>query len=247
MPITAEDWYDPNPDLKNLYQGDVLDGVPLVFTPAKEVRWVILRPLPKGPLDDARAGLPRSFKANIDSGFPTSWDRQDGELVMAGAGVYRIMILSRSCNLDWKKNIQVAPVYPVEDVAGEDLACLRENDNAFSFYLPPDGKKMPESYADLSQIATVHVSYLRRTDHLIARLKPLATVALQDVLSEYYARPFGFDTKDDIPQAALYRCAGCFFNGVDDCPIAQIGEGGKFPLCPTCGEGAQWVKVQEHQ
>jgi len=247
MPITAAEWYDPDPDLKNLNQGDVLDGIPLVYAPDKQVRWVLLRPLPKGLLDDARAGLPRTFKANVEGGFPSAWERKDGELVMASAAVCRVLILSRSCNLDWKKHIQVAPVYPIEDVDGDALESLRDNDNAFSFYLPPDGEAMPESYADISLKATIHVSYLRRTDHLVRRLTSRAQFALQEVLSEYYAKPFGFDVKDRVPQRALYRCANCFFSARKDCPMGEIDVNQNFPPCPVCSEQALWVKVPREE
>ncbi|HWZ82848.1 MAG TPA: hypothetical protein VNW47_09500 [Terriglobales bacterium] len=243
MPITAAEWYDRDPDLRNLEQGDVLDGIPIVYTPAQNVRWVLLRPLPKGPLENARGGLPRTFHANVDGGLPTAWNRQDGELVMGSASVYRVVILSRSCNLDWKKHIQVAPVYPVEGVDDISLRCLRDNNNAFSFYLPPDGDDMPEGYADLSQVSTVHVSYLRRTDHLVRRLTGRARTALQDVVAEYYAKPFGFNTDDAVPQRALYRCANCFFEGVPDCVAREIEMGANFPPCPLCNNDALWVKV----
>ncbi len=243
MPINAADWYDPDPDLRNLYQGDVVDGVPLVFTPAASVRWVLLRPLPQGPIEGARAGLPRRFIAKLDGDLPTAWDRPDGELVMAGAAAYRVMILSRSCNLDWKKQIQVAPVFPIEGIEGLALDSLRENDNPFSFYLPPDGENLSEGYADLSQIATVHVSYLRRTDKLVKRLTSRATLALQDVLAEYYAKPFGSNVEDEVPQKALYRCGNCFFEARENVPVIEIDVGGNFPPCRWCADKALWLKV----
>lgn len=244
MPITAAEWYDHDPDRRNLDQGDVLDGIPLVFAPPQNVRWVLLRPLPQGPIEDARGGLPRKFHANVDGALPTAWNRPDGELIMASAAVYRVMILSRGCNLDWKKQIQVAPVYKVEPDMGEDnLTTLRANKNAFSFYLPPDGEDMPESYADISLKATVHISYLRRTDHLIRRLTTLARTAVQEVLSEYYAKPFGFNIRDAVPQTAHYRCGNCFFSGTLEVPIRQIENVGNFPPCETCADNALWLKV----
>lgn len=244
MPITAVEWYDHDPDIKNLDQGDVMDGVPLLFAPPPHVRWVLLRPLPQGPLEGARGGLPRKFVANVDGALPTAWNREDGELVMASAAAYRIIILSRGCNLDWKKQIQVAPVYRVEaGMKEQDLACLRANQNAFSFYLPPDGEGLNESYADLSLKTTVHISYLRRTDALVRRLTCLARTALQEVLSEYYAKPFGFNTNDPVPQNALYRCGSCFFSGAIDVPICDIYTGGNFPPCRICGDKALWLKV----
>ena len=243
MPITAAEWYDPHPDLRNLYQGDILDGIPIVYTQGKSLRWVLLRPLPQGPIDDARGGLPRKYVAKAEGELPTAWTRSDGELVMAAAAVYRVMILSRSCNLAWKKQVQVAPVARTEGLTEEVLEHLRENDNADSFYLPPDGNDMPESYVNLGLKATVSASYLQRTDHLVRRLTSSATVELQNLLSEYYARPFGFNVDDEIPQSTFYRCANCFFEGAEVLPVIPIDIGTNFPPCPTCGNHALWVKV----
>lgn len=243
MPITAEDWYDPVPDLKNLYQGDILDGIPVVYTQSKGKRWVLLRPLPKGPLEQAAAGLPRNFRAFPGGEPPTGWERAEGELVMARASVRRTMILSQSCDLDWRKNIQVAPVYEAEGLDGQTLENLRNNDVGYWFYLPSDGPTMPESYSDLSLKTTVPASYFRRTDYLIRRLTTRAMLELQLLLSDYYGRPFGFNTKDRVVQKALYRCANCFFSGEGPTiVITEIDVGSNFPQCPTC-RNALWVKV----
>lgn len=248
MPITASEWYDNDPDPKNLHQGDVLDGVPIVFTQKKGMRWVLLRPLPTGPLEGARSGLPRRFVANADGELPTAWAREDGELVMAAAAVYRIIILSRSCNLDWKKQVQVAPVYPVHGLGETQLATLRENDDESSFYLPGDGEDMVESYADLGLIATVSISYLARTDNLKRRLSPQAMVELQNSLASYYARAFGFDIRDNIPQEGTYRCTNCFFTGEPKVPLQRLNTvGQKFPECPACKADALWVKIPDLQ
>jgi hypothetical protein len=247
MIIDAADWYDHDPELKNPYQGDVLDGVPLVFPQGKNLRWVLLRPLPEGKMENARSGLPRKYHANIEGELPTAWARPEGELVMAAAAVYRIMILSRSCNLDWKKQVQVAPVYQTEGLPFESLAGLRENDDDQSFFLPFDTPDMPESYVDLGHITTVSVSYIRRMDKLVRRLSSRATIELQNSLSEFYARPYGFNVKDGVPQTAKYRCAGCFMSGQPTVPVVQIstGQDRKFPECAKCGNDALWVKIQE--
>lgn len=243
MPITAAEWYDPNPDPKNLDQGDVLDGVPLVYTQSKNLRWVLLRPLPQGPIESARAGLPRKYIAKTDGELSTAWSRADGELVMAAAGTWRVMILSRTCNLDWKKQVQVCPVTMTEGLPSEVLENLRENNNADSFYLPPDGAEMPESYADLGLETTVPTTYLQRTDHLVRRLAGRARIELQHLLSEYYAKPFGFNVADTVPQKAIYRCANCFFARAEAMACIEIDVGGTFPVCPTCGDKALWTKV----
>jgi len=166
---------------------------------------------------------------------------------MASAAVYRVMILSRSCNLDWKKQVQVAPVDPTEGLDSKALACLRENDDDQSFFLPSDPPHLPESYVDLGRITTVSVSYVRRMDNLVRRLSSRATTELQNSLSEFYARPYGFNVKDCVPQTAKYRCSGCFLTGQLIVPVVQISKGldCKFPECAKCGNDALWVKIQE--
>jgi hypothetical protein len=248
--MTADDWYDRSPDVRQLYQGDIIDGVPLVISPPKSKRWVLLRPLPTGPVESAFAGLPRSFRANVDSGFPSAWSRTEGELVMTNAYVQPTMILSQSCNIDWRKHVQICPVYRATEVRPADLNNLRANDIGYWFYLPSDGPHEPtnaafeECYADVSLATTVSASYLR-PDALIRRLTSRAMFELQNSLADYFARPFGFNTNDEVKQKAVYRCVACFLDGKIVIPIKEIDVGGQFPPCPTCGTSALWIKIRE--
>src|SRR5437660_12268460 len=93
------------------------------------------------------------------------------------------------------------------------LSELRANDIGSWFHLPV-ANDFEESYADLTHITAVSSSYFR-PDFLVKRLSALARIELQNALSSFYARPFGFNTRDKVPQAALYACASCFFQGME--------------------------------
>lgn len=240
MPIEAALWYDSNPDVKNLYQGDILEGVPIVITPPRDRRWVILRPRLPGSHGQNPPGLPKNLRADVDSAFPTAWTSPEGELVMAHASIEKIMIITQSCDLDWRKHCQVVPVYPIQTAPESKLDDLRANDVGSWFYLPA-AEGLVESYADLTHVTSVSTSYFR-PDFLVKRLSSSATAELQNALSSFYARPFGFNTRDVVTQSTLYACAACFYKGKDPHKITPE-EGKPFPPCPTCRELALWIKI----
>lgn len=244
MPIDAASWYDKNPDLSRLEQGDVLEGVPVVFGPPKNKRWTLLRPLPKGsPIEEAESGLPRQFRGDADWKFPTAWNKPE-ELVLARAWVGRIMIVSQSCDIDWRKHIQVAPVREAEpDFAGESLSKVMENAYGYLFALPADLPDFPASYADLSRITSADASYFR-PDCLIKRLSSRGMIELQASLTDFYARAIGFNIRDSVPQEGLYACASCFTEG-RALIHEKIKRGGNFPPCRACRDDALWVKIPD--
>jgi hypothetical protein len=240
MPLQAADWYDNSPDVSQLLQGDVLDGVPVVFGPPVTKRWIILRPTPQGtPIEQAESGLPKTFRADVAEKFSSAWQKAE-ELVLARASVSRIMIVSQSCDVEWRKHVQVAPVEQIAVMQADTLEHLRDNDVGYWFYLPA-WNGLPESYADLSRTTAVHASYFR-TDALTHRLTSLARVELQKSLADLYGRPFGFNARDAVPQTAEYGCMSCFVTG-HDAPRQRIEAQGNFPHCPGCGEKALWVKL----
>jgi len=245
MPIDAASWYDLNPDSRSLYQGDILEGVPVVITPPKDRRWVILRPKLPGPPIQNPGGLPKNLRADIDSAFPTSWESPDGELVMAHASIEKVMIITQSCDLDWKKYCQVVPILPIVSAPPAKVEDLRANNIGVWFYLPEDGA-FQESFADISRVTTVSVSYFR-TDFLVKRLSSLAMLELQNALSSYYGRPFGFNTRDEVPQDITYACANCFFTGIEPRQSIRPPVNAKFPPCPSCGDYALWIKLPAAQ
>jgi hypothetical protein len=241
MVLPASQLYDSSPVGKFLAQGDVLDGLPFVYTPPKHRRWVLLRPLPKEPIDRPIGGLPRNFKAFLDGELLTAWDRPDGELIMAAGYSGLCMILSQSCDLDFRKNVQIAPVMAATEIQNEKtLENLRSGNIGYYYYLPPTAD-LAESFADFTHITSIDPSYIR-IDHVKARLSDRGNLDFMIALSDYFAKPFGWNTRDSVLQAGNYRCAHCFYTAA---ALVQesIEAGSNFPACKQCGDQVLWVKV----
>lgn len=144
MSIDAASSYDATPDSSSLYQGDVLDGIPVVIVPPpNQGPWILLRPPSGSPLtlEQVLAGtLPRHLQL-FDEGssqirLADAWERKS-ELVLSKATKLQVMIMSQTCDIDNRKWIQVAPVYGVAHFGEQKLASLEAGDINFMFFLPP--------------------------------------------------------------------------------------------------------------
>lgn len=261
--ITAEKWYDPNPDLTKCYQGDILSGIPFIvlptFRPAEhETAWGVLRPKdPRGrPLAESLRNLPNYLIARAAKDWPDVWTLKEldgAEYVMAVCKKRRVMLVSRSCDIDKnsRKHFLVAPVvaftelHPDQQRDEEKLRDIRANEIFHWFYLP-GSDKLPESYADLSQIVPLHRTFFDRdvpTNNLLARLSSLGTGALEVALSNFYGRQFGFAPEDICPQDGLYSCSSCFYSGRAKQHVKKVRKENNFGVCDFCGDSAMWVKL----
>lgn len=261
--ITAEQWYDASPDLRNYYQGDVLSDFPLhslpTFLPAtKQDVWGVLRPRQtRGrTVEEVLRNLPNELIGRAAKDWTDVWTMPHGEHVIAGCKKTQVMLISRSCDIDKpsRKHFLVSPVIAVATLdeaqrTEEKLQSIRENDIFHWFYLPANGTKLPESFADLTQMLPLHKSFfdgdtLNRS--LVVRLSGVGTTALQSTLSNFYGTKFGFAPKDRCPQTARYACSACFYSGQPTPHSQNIPEAQQFRNCDLCGENALWIKVAEH-
>jgi hypothetical protein len=171
-----------------------------------------------------------------------AWQR-GSELVLSKATKDRVMIMSQSCDIDNRNWIQVAPVYGAAHFGQKKLASLEAGEISFMFFLPP---KLPliqqKSCVDLSQITTVHKSYLRQGNRIL-HLTASARVKLQAHIAQFYGRPFGFNIRDVVPQTASFLCANCFFSAAA-LQKMELAQGTSFTECPRCGPDALWVKLR---
>jgi hypothetical protein len=258
--ITAERWYDPNPDFTQHYQGDVVKDIPFPRFPASlpavnEEIWGILRPLEmRGrTIQQAMTQLPTKLMGRAAKDVTDKWTSPDGEFVAAHVNKKNVMIISRSCSLDnpGRKHRLVAPIQvvmqlPEEQRKEEKLNDLRKNEIPHFFYLPAkDG--LAESYADLLMLTPIHRSFFpddKIEGNLVARLSESAMAMLQHCMSNHFGTQFGFDHEDVCPEGkgGRYSCSNCFHAGrnvqAKDCPAQQ-----PFGHCPGCGEDAAWIKV----
>lgn len=256
--ITAERWYDGNPDLTNFNQGDVIKDIPYAFWPQIKTAsgasvWGILRPLEQmgRSLREVLSSLPNQLVGRAEKDVPDAWKEPDGEYVISGCKKMNVMIVSRSCAVDnpKRKHFLIAPVVAVGSLpeaqrgAGK-LEELRKNGIPHYFYLPPQ-TGLAESYADLLRLEPIHRSFFEIQDmqvQLVARLSSTASDTLQMALSQHFGTQFGFDCNDTCPQTGEYSCSNCFHEGLKVEKITFYAQK-SFGPCKLCNEAAAWVKM----
>ncbi len=163
MTIDADDWYDSDPDPTGFFQGDILERVPVVFMPpAGSGKWVLLRPSFPVTLEQALAGnTPKVYRPFVAGTAPEEWKTPD-ELVLAKATKRTVMVITQTCDLERRNFVQVAPVYHARSLSESKQASLEKSEVNYLFYLPISQPGLSEkSFADLSQITSVHGSYIR--------------------------------------------------------------------------------------
>lgn len=231
-----------------------LHSLPTFLPANKKDVWGVLRPRHKGrPVEEVLRNLPNELIGRAAKDLPDAWTMPHGEHVIAGCRKMRIMLISRSCDIDKdkRKHFLVAPVIAIADLEApqkpEKLQDIRDNDLFHWFYLPTR-ERLPESFADLTQIVHLHRSFFDQDAlraNLVARLSATGTGALQASLSDFYGTKFGFVPADTCPQNAQYACSTCFHNGQPTPQSRVINAGQQFGNCPVCGENALWVKVAQ--
>jgi hypothetical protein len=255
--IPSVGWYEEQPDLTQLYQGDVLRNVPFPSWPTflpenQQEKWGILRPLRSGnpPPSASMKRLPSQLEAraqrNVSDAFS---DASAGEHIMALCHMRKVMIVTRSCQLDneRRKHLMVAPVEAISDLpesqrSEDKLTGLRSGEIPHLFYLP-ERSGMGESFADFLQMTYLHRSFLRDEDirtKLVARLTSLGMMQFQHALADHFGKPFGFDHQDECPQDGIYSCSACFHSG-REVTKREFRKGSEFGPCSICGEEAAFV------
>lgn len=240
MSIDPGAWYDPVLDASALYQGDIIYEVPMVLMPPSGKEWLLLRPNKPGTIQQVKKGrfLPTAFAPRAESQASDPWS--DGtELVLAKATKLPVAILTQTCDLDQRTFFQCAPIYLIPGAKTPEEV----NESYHQFPLPGDAE-LAASYIELSQVCSVHASYARRA-RLVKRLSGYARTALQAKLAKFYGRPFGFTTKDGVPQQSEYLCLRCLH--ISGAAVRRsFSPGSNFSACPSCGEEALWTKFPSH-
>ncbi len=249
MPISAKDWYEPNPDLNSYYQGDIVRDVPIIFLPDKISKWLLLRPDPRAAkhIDAVLGGKMCKWLEVRDEGhLKDAWQfGKREELVAAKAQMTNVIILTQSCDIVHRDYYQIAPIYPESEQKNSALTHLRENELSFTFFLPAVAPHLQEnSYANLAHTTLIPKAFFPRdkvADKLGARLTEFARTRLQEQLAYYFGRPFGFGARDKAKETAEFVCISCFYKTAK--PVTEKFErDAQFTPCKTCGE-ARWLRV----
>jgi hypothetical protein len=241
MTIDAAGWYDTDPDPTGFFQGDILEDVAVVFMPpAGSGKWVLLRPgLPLTRAQALAGNTPKVFRPFVAGAAPEEWSTPD-ELVLAKATKRAVMVITQTCDLERRNFVQVAPVYAAQTLSPNKQASLEKNEVNYLFFLPIAPSLPDKSFADLSQIMSVHNSYMKEAK-LKRRLSNEARARLQMHLANLHGRPFGFAAVDTVSQSGDYLCLRCFLTAA----VVEKGTlvaGAMFGECNRCGPSALWVK-----
>jgi hypothetical protein len=256
--ITADRWYNNNPDFNLHFQGDVVADIPFPMFPpilpaSKEESWPILRPMRlKGrTVEQAMRQLPFELLGKAAKDVPDAWALPSGEWGVVQFRKQHVMIVSRSCALDnpSRKHVLAAPVRPVDTLPEQErlsakLDALRINEIPHFFYLP-ETSGFPESYADLLVLTPIHRTFFADeliASQLVVRLSEVGQMALQHAMSDHFGTKFGFDQHDMCTQGGRYSCSNCFHSG-NEVKVRTMAENRPFGTCEGCGEEAAWIKL----
>jgi hypothetical protein len=228
-----------------LYQGEILIDVPLLLMP-KPTRWLLLRTRENLHLDTLNKGInPSSVKVLDSNQTAVAWadGSYDSDYAMARLSRNPVIVVSQTCDISNKDYIAVAPVHPAHLSPPETIEKAKQGEIFDAFYLPAHVlPHLGESFADFSQIQSVHKSYIKRIapeQHF--RLTEANILLLQQRITRYFGRPNSFDARvDRAPGDGVYQCIACFYvDGVVSSCTVQKGD--DLPHCETCG-GFQWIK-----
>jgi hypothetical protein len=160
-------WYDNDPDLSQLYQGDVLRDIPFPSWPtilaASHIeKMPILRVFESGRRTPKQIDrLPNYLESQARSQVQDAFNNlEKREYVMAECRLRNVMILTRGCQLDHteRKYVVVAPVTAFGDLQPDQqrediLAATRARMVPNRFYLPAAGD-LRDSFADFFRMTT---------------------------------------------------------------------------------------------
>jgi len=237
-------FYDLAPVEPNLiYQGEILIETPLLLV-QKEKRWLLLRTRSGRTIHEALKGGSLSGPVNVLDSNQTEieWrNAVDGDSAVGYLTKRPVLVLSQNCDIENKDFIQVAPIYPADDL--EAVKQLKSGNELYSaFFLEAHLPHFPDSFADLERIQAVHKSYIKRPDadkHF--RLSPTQIRLLQRHITRYFGRPNSYDARvDKAPSTDTYLCADCFYlSGVATAIDLRAGEA--IRPCEICA-GVTWVR-----
>jgi hypothetical protein len=244
-----DDFYDEAPlEPHLLYQGEILNDVPFLNR-AKETRWLLLRTKSGRKVLEAleNGTVPGTVRVLDSNQSQEQWYADGlGDCALAQLDKRPVLVLSQTCDIENKHFIQIAPIFPAavpgEEISGEELDTLMRGDIINAFWLKPHPPEIQtHSFADLTLIQAVHITYVRRirpNQHF--RLRPDRTRFLQRFITRYFGRPNSFDSRTDhVPRDGTYLCVTCFYmhGRITEATLAQ---GASFPTCATC-DPTQWV------
>jgi hypothetical protein len=240
----SDHFYDVAPLEPHLiYQGEILANVPILSMP-KPKAWQLIRTRSGRRVHDAlEHGGIGGIVVVLDSNQSTEqwYDDGLGDYAMAVLAKTPVVVLSQTCDVQYKDHLQVAPIFAAKSDE-KYIEKLKNRDILSAVWIKQHPPEIPdESYADLELIQAVHKSYFKKIlkdQHF--RLSPERIRTLQSAVTRYFGRPNSFDSRlDTVPTDGTYMCVACFYMNAHVTQV-PLGKDSRFPTCETCS-GTGWA------
>lgn len=171
-------FYEPNPDPKIFFQGDILIDFPVTILP-DTIKIVRLQEKLK---DFSVARVYERDK--LEDAFVNG-----SEPVLAKASLMKIMILSQTCDIEHRDFISIAPVFPITNIENKSKReSIRKKKVLYRFHLPSEGD-FEESFLDITTINSVRRTTLKLENRTLS-LSHFGRSHLVFFIYNYFNRPF---------------------------------------------------------
>jgi len=171
--------YVVRPADEPLHQGDIIGDIPVVLVPESGLSIVY---------EQHSESYPRPATIHQASEVPDAFGR-GLERIIAHAYKSPVMILSQTCDIEYRELIAIAPLFPLSLVTNADrrrnITKYRVN---YRFYLPPYSNIIDDSYVDFVIINTVKRNLVPIEERILS-LDEHGRSLLVHSLYQYFCRP----------------------------------------------------------
>jgi len=235
--IAEDDFYDEDPP-RQLQQGDVLVGVPLLLLPKGEELLLLRAPRSRTRVSQLPSGLVEVVR---EKALNDAFD--EAEFVGADAVRTLAVLMTQTCDLVQKRDFwNVAMLQPLDDSIDRANLYAGYYQRLFPY---PKHEHFDESLLDITEMHAIRPENVD-IGNRVASVKSHVHQLLAERFLRTIGRRWGHAEGDEVPADGKYRCLGC--NNFD-MPICEVPltKGEKFPSCPctTIRRHSQWYPLQK--
>lgn len=226
----------------HLQQGDILQGVPLITSPASP-ELVLLRepstrryqyPLSERPLEPVREKL-----------VGDAFDEGRTEFIAVAAQRVPAVLMTPTCDLEKRDVWLFSPLKEVPDEVSKEIFSGKAV-SLFPVYEIPEAG-LPGSVIDVGDLRPVHRVAVA-PDLRLKSMSPEATSALAEMIVRSQSRVWGYAAGELVPEDGVYRCLrdNSYYELKAPAQQLELKKGDKFPDCTNCKwshKTAQWYRL----
>ena len=199
MHIPEDDFYEENPP-RELQQGDVLVGVPILLLPKSEELLLLRGPRSRHRLEELPAGLVEVVR---EQAIGDAFDAP--EFVSVSCVRTIAVLMTQTCDLVRNEVWAVAPLEPLDESIDRGNLYGGKYKKYFPF---PKHQHFDESMIDITDLRSIRQENVGLGNR-IASLKMPIQQLLSDRFLHAMGRRWGHAKDEEVPKDGKYRCLGC--------------------------------------